>query len=136
MTEPRFSDRAERGRHTLREMGNDPDALARYRDLDPVVGPEVERMLNEFCFGDVWSRDGLDKRTRRIVTLVTIATQSRPTYLKTHIRNALQQGLERREIMEVFVHMIAYAGFPTGLSALDVCKELFAELDAAAAPAG
>ena len=130
MTET-FSDRYQRGRDTLSSMGNDPDGIQGYRSLDPVVGPEVERMLGEFCFGDVWSRDGLDLRTRRIVTLTTIATLSRPKYLKTHIRSALEQGFERREILEVFVHMIAYAGFPTALSAMDCATEVFAELDAA-----
>ena len=51
-------------------------------------------MLGEFCFGDVWARDGLDLRTRRIVTLTTVATLSRPKYLRTHIRAALEQGFE------------------------------------------
>jgi len=132
MTET-YSDRYERGREVLSSMGNDPNGIKGFLALDPVVGPELDRMLGEFCFGDVWARDGLDLRTRRIVTLATVATLSRPKYLKTHIRAALEQGFERREILEIFVQMIAYAGFPTALTAIDCAGEVFAELDAAAA---
>ena len=125
------SDRFELGRSVLASMGNDPDGLRAQRGIDPVIGPEVERMLAEFCFGDVWARDGLDQRTRRIVTLASVATQSRPKYIEAHIRGALEQGFERREILEIFVHLIAYAGFPTALSAIDVARDVFGQLDAA-----
>ena len=114
-------------------MGNDPNGIKGFLALGPVVGPEIDRMLGEFCFGDVWARDGLDLRTRRIVMLTTVATLSRPKYLRTHIRAAVEQGFERREILEIFMQMIAYAGFPTALSAMDCAGEVFADLDAAAA---
>jgi 4-carboxymuconolactone decarboxylase len=126
-TEP--SERYERGKAVLASMGNDPEGIARWRDVDPVVGPELDRMLGEFCFGDVWARDGLDLRTRRIVTLTTIAVLGRMTLLKVHVKAALEQGLSRREILEVFTHMIAYAGFPVALSSIQIAQEAFAEID-------
>jgi 4-carboxymuconolactone decarboxylase len=123
------SERYERGIAVLASMGNDPTGLARWRDVDPVVGPELDRMLGEFCFGDVWARDGLDLRTRRIVTLTTIGLLGRMTLLKVHVKAAIEQGLSRREILEVFTHMIAYAGFPVALSSIQVATEAFAEID-------
>jgi 4-carboxymuconolactone decarboxylase len=127
------SDRYERGQALLASMGNDPTGLATWRDVDPVVGPELDRLLGEYCFGDIWARDGLDLRTRRVVTLTTIAVLGRVPMLRSHIAGALEQGFTRREVLEVFTHMIAYAGFPVGLFAIMTAKELFDELDAAAA---
>lgn len=130
---PVYSERYARGQAILASMGNDPDGLRNHALRDPVVGPEVDRMLGEFCFGDVWARDGLDLRTRRIITLTSVATLSRPNYIEAHVRGALEQGFTRREIMEIFLHMVAYVGFPTTLSAMDVAGKVFAEVDAAAA---
>jgi 4-carboxymuconolactone decarboxylase len=128
-----FSERYHRGREVLASMGNNPDGLPSWRAVDPVVGPEIERMLGEFCFGDIWARDGLDLHTRRVITLATIAALNRPTLLAVHVRSALEQGFERREILEIFVHMIAYAGFPAALSSVQVAREVFDALDGAEA---
>lgn len=118
------------GERVLAETGTAPKALHHWRNLDPDVGPVIDRMLGEFCFGDVWDRPHLDYRTRRIVTITTIAVLGRPTLLRTHIRGALAQGMTRAEILEIFVHMIAYAGFPTALSCIEVAAEVFAAIDA------
>jgi 4-carboxymuconolactone decarboxylase len=126
--------RYQRGLDVLDNIGAGSSGLARWRTVDPVVGPEIERMLAEFCFGDVWARDGLDDRTRRIVTLTTIAAIGRPTLLRVHVQGALGQGFSRRDVLEVFVHMIAYAGFPTALAAIEVAEHVFNEIDAAEAP--
>ncbi|MEZ5232828.1 MAG: carboxymuconolactone decarboxylase family protein [Acidimicrobiales bacterium] len=122
-----------RGVDVLEAVGASGAGLQRWQRVDPVVGPVLDRMLGEFCFGDVWARDGLDLRTRRVVTLTTIAALGRPTLLKVHIKGALDQGMSRRDVLEVFVHMIAYAGFPVALSSIEVAEAVFAELDAAAA---
>jgi len=126
------SDRYAEGERVLAELGTAPKALHHWRNLDPDVGPVVDRMLGEFCFGDVWAREELDLRTRRIITITTIATLGRPTLLRTHIRGALDQGFSRAEILEIFVHMIAYAGFPVALSCIEVAVEVFAAIDEAA----
>jgi alkylhydroperoxidase/carboxymuconolactone decarboxylase family protein YurZ len=82
-------ERYRNGERVLEETGAAPHALHHWRNLLPEVGPVVDRMLGEFCFGDVWDRPHLDYRTRRIVTITTIATLGRPTLLRTHIRGAL-----------------------------------------------
>lgn len=70
-----ISDRYERGKAVLTSMNNDPTGPSTWRSVDPVVGPKIDRLLGEYCFGDVWAGDGLDKRTRRIITLTSLATQ-------------------------------------------------------------
>jgi 4-carboxymuconolactone decarboxylase len=128
------SDRYQRGEEVLDAIGSGAASLDHWASV-PEVGPEIARMLGEFCFGDVWARDGLDAKTRRIVTLTTIAALGRPTLLKVHIQGALKQGFSRRDVLEVFVHMIAYAGFPVALSSIEVAQQVFAELDEAEAHA-
>jgi len=125
-----YSDRFKIGVKVVKSLGGDPEQLKRWSSLDPVVGPKLDRMLGEFCFGDVWAGDGLDLRTRRVITLTTIAVLGRPSLLKAHVRGALDQGFERAEILEIFVHLIAYAGFPVALSSIEWALEVFAEIDA------
>lgn len=120
------------GERVLVETGSARHALHHWRHLDPDAGPVLDRMLGEFCFGDVWDRPHLDYRTRRIITITTIATLGRPTLLRTHIRGALAQGFTRPEITEIFIHMVPYAGFPVALSCLEVAAEVFAAIDAEA----
>lgn len=124
-----MSERYERGRAVLASMNNDPDGLKSWDSVDPIVGPEIDRMLGEFCFGDVWARDGLDTHTRRIITLSSLATQGRMVQLEGHIKMALEQGFERREILEIFTHLTPYCGFPTVLSAVGLASEIFTALD-------
>jgi 4-carboxymuconolactone decarboxylase len=127
------SERYRTGLDVLEAIGSGAAGIHRWQAVDPVVGPQLDRMLGEFCFGDVWAGDGLDHRTRRTITLTTIAVLGRPTLLEGHIRGALAQGFSRRDVLEIFVHVIAYAGFPVGLSAVEVAARVFEEIDGEAA---
>jgi 4-carboxymuconolactone decarboxylase len=119
----------QKGEEVLIETGAAPKALHHWRNIEPTVGPELDRMLGEFCFGDVWAREGLDYKTKRIITLTTIAVLGRPTLLRTHVRGALDQGFTREELLSVFIHMIPYAGFPVVLSCIEVAVEVFRTID-------
>jgi 4-carboxymuconolactone decarboxylase len=119
----------QKGEEVLIETGATPKALHHWRNIEPIVGPELDRMLGEFCFGDVWAREGLDYKTKRIITITTIAVLGRPTLLRTHIRGALDQGFTREELLSVFIHMIPYAGFPIVLSCIEVAVEVFRTID-------
>ena len=119
----------QKGEEVLIETGAAPKALHHWRNIEPTVGPELDRMLGEFCFGDVWAREGLDYKTKRIITLTTLAVLGRPTLLRTHIRGALDQGFTREELLSVFIHMIPYAGFPVVLSCIEVAVEVFRTID-------
>lgn len=86
-------------------------------------------------WGDVWSRPGLDRRSRSIVNLALLSAANRPNELKIHIRAALNNGVKREEIGEIFLQVALYAGVPTGSDATKVAKLLFAEIDAEQKPA-
>jgi 4-carboxymuconolactone decarboxylase len=129
MSDAEMSDRYEQGIEIMRKIGSDPNGPKGYRKLDPVVGPALDRMLGEFCFGDVWAREALDLRTRRVITLTALAAQGKERAMPGHIKGALNQGFSRQEILEVFVQMIPYVGFPTTLAAIEVATNVFAEMD-------
>ncbi|AZS80770.1 MULTISPECIES: carboxymuconolactone decarboxylase family protein [Achromobacter] len=84
-------------------------------------------------WGDIWDRPGLDRRARSLVNLGMLAALNRPNELKIHIRGALNNGLTREEIGEVFLQSALYCGVPTGSECTRIAKQLFAELDAEAA---
>ncbi|MCY3919338.1 MAG: carboxymuconolactone decarboxylase family protein [Chloroflexi bacterium] len=129
------SERLKRGLDLMAEASIDRSGLDGMAASDDRVGPEVARMLGEFCFGDVWTHGSMDNRTKRIVTLATISALGRERQLRGHIDGALDQGFTREEVLDIFVHQIAYGGFPMGLSGMQVAAEVFAERDAKAADA-
>ena len=133
MTDYNASDRFQRGIELMHEAAIDTSGMETMAASGDRVGPEVARMLGEFCFGDVWTHGSMDYRTKRIVTLATISALGRERQLRGHIAGALDQGFTREEILDIFVHQIAYGGFPMGLSGIQVASEVFAERDAKAA---
>ncbi|ACQ96932.1 4-carboxymuconolactone decarboxylase family protein [Burkholderia pseudomallei] len=89
-------------------------------------------MLVEFGFGDIYSRPQLDLKSREIATIASLATlgHAQPQ-LKVHIEAALNVGCTRDEIVEVFMQMALYAGFPAALNALFAAHDVFGQRDAA-----
>ena len=133
MTDNNASERYQRGIDLMHEAAIDTSGMETMAASGDRVGPEVARMLGEFCFGDVWTHGSMDYRTKRIVTLATISALGRERQLRGHIAGALDQGFTREEVLDIFVHQIAYGGFPMGLSGMQVAAEVFAERDAKAA---
>lgn len=94
------------------------------------IAPDFAGMLVDFPFGDVYSRPGLDLRSRQIATisaLVTLGHAERE--LRWHVRGGLNVGLTRDEIVEIVMQMAVYAGFPAAVNALFVVRDVFAEMD-------
>ncbi|WP_245515924.1 carboxymuconolactone decarboxylase family protein [Ancylobacter aquaticus] len=91
------------------------------------VAPDFARYIFEFGYGDVYSRPGLDLRTRMLSTvagLVCLGHAARE--LEVHIGSALNVGATREEVVEVIMQMALYAGFPAALDALMIAKTVFA----------
>jgi 4-carboxymuconolactone decarboxylase len=82
--------------------------------LDPGVG----RWADEFVFGDVWGRPGLDFENRMLVAIASLATQGKAPMLRNYAYGALQAGISARKIHETLVMLVVYAGFPTATSML------------------
>ncbi|ASV99529.1 carboxymuconolactone decarboxylase family protein [Paraburkholderia aromaticivorans] len=100
------------------------------------IAPEFGRLLIEFGFGDIYSRPQLDLRAREIATIASLATLGcAQPQLKVHIEAALNVGCSREEIVEVFMQMALYAGFPAALNALFAAHEIFERHDRASGDA-
>lgn len=92
------------------------------------ISPEFADLLIEFPFGDVYSRPGLDLKSREIATVAALtAMGTAAPQLKVHVHGALNVGCRPQEIIEVMIQMAVYAGFPAALNGLFVAKEVFNE---------
>jgi 4-carboxymuconolactone decarboxylase len=89
----------------------------------------LQELVTEYCWGAVWGRDGLDKRTRSLLNLAMISCLNRPHELRLHIAGALKNGVTREEIREVFLQVAIYAGVPAGVDSFRAAKEVFEKLD-------
>lgn len=96
------------------------------------IAPDFARYLIEFPFGDIYSRPGLDLRSREIAVVAALtALGNAAPQLKVHIEGALNVGVTRDEVVEVIMQMAVYAGFPAALNGLFAAKEVFAAREAA-----
>jgi 4-carboxymuconolactone decarboxylase len=94
------------------------------------IAPDFADLLIEFPFGDVYSRSGLDLKSREIATVAALTAMGTATpQLKVHVHGALNVGCSRQEIIEVMIQMAVYAGFPAALNGLFVAKAIFDERD-------
>ena len=91
----------------------------------------MQELVTEYCWGAVWGREGLDKKTRSMLNLAMISILNRQHELKLHIKGALTNGVTRDEIREIFMQVAIYAGVPAGVDSFRIAREAFAEVDAA-----
>ncbi len=82
-------------------------------------------MTQGHIFGEVWSRPGLALRDRSMITMVALTVLASTEELKGHMRYALNNGIAKEEILEMILHVAHYAGWPAGVNALRVAKEVF-----------
>jgi 4-carboxymuconolactone decarboxylase len=122
--------RYEQGFAKLREI--DGDAGVRVIDSLADIAPDFARYLIEFPFGDIYSRPGLDLKSREIAVVAALtALGNAAPQLKVHIQGALNVGVTRSEIVEVIMQMAVYAGLPAALNGLTAAKEVLATATAA-----
>ena len=121
-------DRYRRGWEKLKEV----DGKAGERVVEGLrdIAPDFARYLIEFPFGDIYSRPGLDLRSREIAVVAALtALGNAAPQLKVHIHGALNVGCTRQEVVEIIMQMAVYAGFPAALNAMFAAKEVFQERD-------
>lgn len=120
------ADRYERGWDKLKEIDGEAgeNVIASLKD----ISPDLARYTIEYPFGDIYSRPGLDLRSREVATIAALTAMgnARPQ-LKVHIHAGLNVGLSREEITEIILQMSVYAGFPAALNGMSAAKEVFAE---------
>jgi 4-carboxymuconolactone decarboxylase len=122
------NDRYKDGLEKLKEI--DGEAGQKVMDNLKDVAPDLGRYIIEFAFGDVYSRPGLDLKSREIATVAALtALGNAAPQLKVHIHGALNVGCTRKEIVEIITQMAVYAGFPAALNGMAAAKEVFSERD-------
>ena len=91
----------------------------------------MQELVTEYCWGAVWGREELPRKTRSMLNLAMISILNRQHELKIHIKGALKNGVTKEEIREVFLQVAIYAGVPAAVDSFRIAREAFAELDAA-----
>ncbi|MGX5733385.1 carboxymuconolactone decarboxylase family protein [Bosea thiooxidans] len=89
----------------------------------------MQELTTEYCWGYVWGREELPRKTRSMLNLAMIAALNRPHELKMHVKGALKNGVSKTEIREIFLQVAIYAGVPAGVDSFRIAREAFAELD-------
>ena len=88
----------------------------------------MQELVTEYCWDNIWNRPGLDRRSRSILNLGMISVLNRPHELKGHVRGAINNGLTKEEIQEIFLQVAIYVGVPAGIDGFRNAQEVFAEM--------
>ena len=120
--------RLEAGKKTFEKVTG--DVGEKFLDNLKEVAPDFADYLVEFPYGVIYSRPGFDIKTRELIILSSLATQGNAAIeLKAHIKIALNAGIAREQIIELFMQISVYAGFPAAVNAMLAAKDVFKELD-------
>jgi 4-carboxymuconolactone decarboxylase len=120
------NDAFERGMRTRREVLGDEhvdDANAR----KTAFTEDFQDLITRYAWGEIWSRDGLDRRTRSCITLTALVALGREEELAMHVHAALRIGLTPDEIKEVLLHTAIYCGVPAANGAFAVAQRVLDE---------
>ena len=118
----------DKGLKTRREVLGADHVDAALKNADEFSMP-MQELVTQYCWGDIWNRPGLDRRTRSFLNLAMIAALNRPHELKLHVRGAITNGLSKNEIREVFLQVAIYCGVPAAVESFRCAREVFAEID-------
>lgn len=121
--------RYEEGLKVRREVLGDAHverSLARQNDFTA----EFQYLITRHAWGEIWTRPGLDRRTRSVMTLAMLIALNRGDEFKLHVRGAINNGLSRDDIKEIILQAAIYCGVPAANTAVHLAQEVFAEIDA------
>jgi 4-carboxymuconolactone decarboxylase len=90
---------------------------------------EFQDLISRYAWGEIWTRPGLGRHTRSLITLAMLVALNRGDEFKLHLRAAFNNGVTREEIKEVLLQTAIYCGVPAANSAFHIAEQLFAELD-------
>lgn len=123
-----MNERYERGLELLQRV--DGEGGAQVVDSLKDIAPDVGRYIVEFAFGDIYAREGLSLRDRELATIASLCTQGAcEPQLMVHIRGALNAGLTAEQVIETFVQLVPYVGFPRVLNAISAARGIIHKMD-------
>jgi len=120
-------DAFEKGLKTRREVLGAEYVDQSIQNADEFNRP-MQELVTEYCWNEIWNRPGLDRKTRSIVNLAMITALNRPHELKLHIKGAINNGLTKDEIREIFLQTAIYCGVPAATDSFRNAKEVFKEM--------
>jgi 4-carboxymuconolactone decarboxylase len=88
----------------------------------------MQELVTEYAWNAIWNRPGLDRRSRSMINLAMLTALNRPHELKLHLRGAINNGLTKDEIREIFMQTAVYCGVPAAIDSFRCAKEVFAEM--------
>ena len=118
----------EKGLQIRREVLGAEHVDASISQADDFSRP-LQELVTEYCWGNVWSRPGLDRKTRSLINVAMLTALNRPHEVKLHLRGALNNGCSKNDIMEVLLQTAIYCGVPAAMDSLRVAKEFFQEVE-------
>jgi 4-carboxymuconolactone decarboxylase len=90
---------------------------------------EFQELITRYAWGEIWTRPGLPRHTRSLITLAMMVALNRPDEFRLHVRAAFNNGVTRDQIKEVLLQSAIYCGVPAANSAFHLAEEVFAQLD-------
>ena len=123
-------ERLEAGLKIRREVLGDDYVNRSMQQADEFTRP-FQELVSEYCWGAVWTRPGLPRRTRSLLNIAMLTALNRPHEVKLHLKGALNNGCSRDEIREVLLQAAIYCGVPAALDSFRIAREVFKEADGA-----
>ena len=121
-------DQYERGMKTRRDVLGDAHVDRSLAAADELTKP-LQDLVVEYGWGAIWTRDGLDRRSRSLINIGMLTALNRPHELQVHLKGAINNGCTRVEIVEAVLQTAIYCGMPAALDTMRHVKALFDELD-------
>lgn len=125
--ERKTSEKFDRGLETRRAVLGDEYVDRSLSQSDDFSWP-AQQLTTEMVWDEIWNRPGLDRRSRSILNLGMISALNRPHELKVHLRGALNNGLSKSELQEIFLQVAVYCGMPACLDCFRTAREVFKEM--------
>ena len=90
---------------------------------------DIQKLATEYCWDEIWNRPGLDRKSRSLLNLGMLASMNKTQELKAHIKGALNNGLTKDELKEVFLQVSIYCGLPVALENFRLAQEVLNEIE-------
>jgi 4-carboxymuconolactone decarboxylase len=128
MTRPEFQgEQFEKGLKVRREVLGDAYVDASVAAADDITAP-LQKLVTEWCWGEIWNRPGLERKTRSFLNLAMLTALNRPHEVKIHVRGALTNGITEEEIVEVILQAAIYCGVPAAIDTMRVASEVIRQV--------
>lgn len=122
------SNKFDEGLKVRREVLGDKYVDRALNNVDDFMRP-MQELVTEYCWGTIWTRDGLPKKTRSLLNLAMLTALNRPHEVSAHVRGAINNGCSKDEIMETLLQAAIYCGVPAGIDSFRTAKAVFDELE-------